>query len=126
MEKSPNITDVFLWRFLHELRRRNVAIRYSISDLEWNVPPIRVHDGRQPSGYYKAFEMPPLIAKYTVHLQTYVAQWKNFLIRDTREGPIKLRSAAVVRASTNPNGYGLRPVTMKGTYSPAKAIQAEY
>ena len=37
LEKSSNIAGVSLWRFLDELRRRNVALKYSMSDAESEI-----------------------------------------------------------------------------------------
>jgi predicted HTH domain antitoxin len=37
LEKSSSIAGVSLWRFLDELRRRNVALKYSMSDAEWQI-----------------------------------------------------------------------------------------
>ena len=37
LEKSSTIAGVSLWRFLDELRRRNVALKYSMSDAESEI-----------------------------------------------------------------------------------------
>lgn len=37
LEKSSAIAGVSLWRFLDELRRRNVALKYSMSDAESEI-----------------------------------------------------------------------------------------
>lgn len=37
LEKSSTIAGLSLWRFLNELRRRNVALKYSMSDAESEI-----------------------------------------------------------------------------------------
>jgi predicted HTH domain antitoxin len=37
LEQSSTIAGVSLWRFLDELRRRNVALKYSMSDAESEI-----------------------------------------------------------------------------------------
>lgn len=37
LEKSSTIAGVSLWRFLDELRRRNVALKYSMSDAQSEI-----------------------------------------------------------------------------------------
>ena len=37
LEQSSNIAGVSLWRFLDELRRRNVALKYSAADAESEI-----------------------------------------------------------------------------------------
>lgn len=37
LEQSSNIAGVSLWKFLDELRRRNVALKYSIVDAESEI-----------------------------------------------------------------------------------------
>jgi len=37
LEQASSIAGVFLWRFLDELRRRNVALKYSMADAESEI-----------------------------------------------------------------------------------------
>ena len=37
LEQSSNIAGVSLWRFLDELRRRNVALKYTAADAEAEI-----------------------------------------------------------------------------------------
>ncbi len=40
LEKSSEISGVSLWSFLDELRRRNVALKYSVADAENEIQKI--------------------------------------------------------------------------------------
>lgn len=37
LEQSSNVAGVSLWRFLDELRKRNVALKYSMADAESEI-----------------------------------------------------------------------------------------
>ncbi len=40
LEQSSNIAGVSLWRFLDELRKRNVPLKYSVADAEAEISKV--------------------------------------------------------------------------------------
>ncbi len=40
LEKSSTIAGVSLWRFLDELRKRNVVLKYSVADAQFEIEKI--------------------------------------------------------------------------------------
>jgi len=42
LEQGANIADVSLWRFLDELRKRNVQMKYTLEDAKAEADQLRI------------------------------------------------------------------------------------